>query len=220
MQPKPMQKNLRINLFWLLGALGIEAALLGLGYWQWQRYQQRLTEQATASTRPPQVLTGSYVPMVAALTNQPNPQTPAQSGWRVLGLLQASGSMVVIDRGYAPPQFNPDNSPDFHQLQPPTGAQALQGVWVPLPTRKGWLGGPDITTHPQLLAFLNPAVLTSATVLPQQFVLTVPETSAPIPTPSAPPLANPLRHLSYMLQWLLMAAIFPLLCWLGWRRRC
>jgi cytochrome oxidase assembly protein ShyY1 len=32
-------------------------------------------------------------------------------------------------------------------------------------------------------------------------------------------MANPLRHLSYMLQWLLMAVVFPLLCWVVWRRR-
>lgn len=206
--------------FWLLGAaILVEAGLLGLARWQWQRYYQRLNEQAAAAQRPPTLLQGAYLPFTAALTNQPNPLAPEKSGWRVLGLLQTSSSMVVIDRGYATPQFLTDQSPDFSHLQPPAPTQNLQGVWVPLPQRKGWLGGPDTTTHPKLLAFLNPARLTSASVLPQQFVLTAADTSATTPLPSTPPTANPLRHLSYFIQWLVMASVFPLLVYLGWRRR-
>ncbi len=205
---------------WLLGcALLVEASLLGLAYWQWQRYQQRVAEQAEASARPPYQVQGTYSPSIAALTGQPNPAAPEQSGWRMLALLQTSGSLVVVDRGHATPRFKPDTTPDFTGLEPPTSPQVLQGVWVPLPQRRGWLGGPDTTTHPQLLAFLNPAMMTSATVAPQVLVLTAPDTSAPTPAPSALPNANPLRHLSYMLQWLVMAAVFPLLVWLGWRRR-
>jgi cytochrome oxidase assembly protein ShyY1 len=207
------------HVFLIIAALAIELALLSLAHWQWRRYHQRMAEQATAAARPPSLLQGEYLAFTAALTNQPNPQNPEESGWRVLGLFQTSQSLVVIDRGYAPPQFLTTHAPDFTHLQPPSATQTLQGLWIPLPHRKGWLGGPDTTTHPKLLAFLNPARLTSASVLPQQFVLTVPDTSATIPQPSAPPTANPLRHLSYMIQWLVMAALFPLLCVAGWRRR-
>jgi cytochrome oxidase assembly protein ShyY1 len=203
----------------LVTILFAEAALLSLAHWQWQRYHQRLAEQSEAAMRPPMLLQGAYLPFTAALTNQPNPAVPEESGWRVLGLLQTSQSLVVIDRGYARPQFLATQAPDFTQLQPPAPPQTLRGIWVPLPTRKGWLNGPDTTTHPKLLAFLNPARLTSASVLPQQFVLTAPDTSATTPMPNAPPTANPLRHLSYFIQWLVMAAIFPLLVYLGWRRR-
>jgi cytochrome oxidase assembly protein ShyY1 len=218
MQPAAMRKTILL----LALALLVEASLLSLAHWQWRRYHQRLNEQAEAAARPPAVLAGRYLPQVAALVQQPNPQNPEESGWRMLALLQASGSLVVVDRGYALPRWQPNGSPDFTGLQPPPGPQQLAGVWVPIPTRKGWLRGPDTTTSPQLLAFLNPAVLTSQTVLPQQFILTRAETLATVPTPSAPPTANPLRHLSYMIQWLLMAAVFPLLCgvsWgVGWRR--
>ncbi|MCA3243855.1 MAG: hypothetical protein INF43_00930 [Alphaproteobacteria bacterium] len=214
-QPERMQKSW----LWLGLALLVELSLLSLADWQWRRYQQRLTEQAVAAARPPNTLTGTYLPLTAALTQQPNPTNPEESGWRVLALLQTAGSLVVIDRGYAVPRWLADGVPDFTGLAPPTGLQTVQGVWVPLPTRRGWLRGPDTTTHPRLLAFLNPAMLTSASVAPQQLVLTSPDTANPEPMPSAPPMANPLRHLSYMLQWLLMAVVFPLLCWVVWRRR-
>lgn len=217
-QPALMRKTW----LWLGLILLVELGLLSLAHWQWQRYNQRLAEQTEAAARPPSQLQGTYLPLTAALTQQPNPQSPEESGWRVLGLLQTSGSLVVIDRGYAAPRWASPNVPDFTGLEPPVGRQTLYGVWVPLPQRKGWLRGPDTTTYPRLLAFLNPAVLTSATVAPQQLVLTVPDTSASAPSPSAPPLANPLRHLSYMIQWLVMAAVLPLLAAAAWwrQRRC
>lgn len=214
-QPAPVRKTLLLLCIGLL----VEVGLLSLAHWQWRRYQQRLAEQADAAARPPSDLQGTYLPLTAALTQQPNPQDPEESGWRVLGLLQASGSLVVIDRGYAAPRWAAPNVPNFTELAPPTGPQTLHGVWVPLPQRKGWLRGPEITTHPRLLAFLNPALLTSGTVMAQQLVLTIPDTLASTPSPSAPPLANPLRHLSYMIQWLVMAAVFPLLAVAAWWRR-
>lgn len=214
-QPEMVRKTLLLLCIGLL----VEVGLLSLAQWQWRRYNQRLAEQTEAAARPPSQLQGAYLPLTAALTQQPNPVNPEESGWRMLGVLATSGSLVVIDRGFAAPRWAAPNVPDFTELAPPVGPQTLHGVWVPLPQRKGWLRGPEITTHPRLLAFLNPALLTSHTMVAQQLVLTVPETSATALLPSAPPLANPLRHLSYMIQWLVMAAVLPLLGIAAWWRQ-
>jgi cytochrome oxidase assembly protein ShyY1 len=224
--PKKHLKPIFLLTLALLGALLVELALLRLASWQWQRYQQRLAENAAAAQRAPDSLQGTYLPVVAALTNQPNPASPEESGWRVLGLLATEGRWVVVDRGFTPALLNANGTPNFSQITAPIGPQVLQGFWSPLPKRKGWLGGPDVTTHPQLLAFLNPNSLlaqvqdasATAPLASQQFVLASPDTTPPVLRAVAPPLANPLRHLSYCIQWLTMAALFPLLCWGAWRR--
>lgn len=197
-----------------------EAALLSLGHWQWRRYQQRLDEQATAARAAPTELIGTYTPALAALTQQPNPHVPEESGWRVYGVLTTPSGSILINRGYHAPQWADSNksTPNFAGLMPPSGTLTLRGVWADIPHRKGWLRGPETTTHPQLLAFLNPALITSNTLVPLQLVLTQPEAPTSPLTPSAPPLANPLRHLSYAIQWLCMALALALMAGFAYRR--
>jgi cytochrome oxidase assembly protein ShyY1 len=211
-----VQKILLVIMFMLA-----ELALLSLANWQWQRYQQRVAEQATATTLAPIQINGIFTPAIAALTQQPNPHVPEASGWRIYGVLQTASGSVLVNRGFTAPQWANahQRAPNFTALIPPSGTQTLRGVWADIPKRKGWLRGPDTTTHPQLLAFLNPSLITSETLATQQLVLTVPEIATSPLTPSAPPLANPLRHLSYFIQWLTMALVLPLLFWAAFKRK-
>ncbi|MFO0500211.1 MAG: SURF1 family cytochrome oxidase biogenesis protein [Pseudomonadota bacterium] len=208
------------NTLLVLAFLLAEAALLALGAWQWQRYHQRLAEQAAAAHAAPIELIGAYTPVLAALTQQPDPQVPEESGWRLYGVLNTLSGSVLINRGYHAPQWADMNksTPNFTGLTAPSGTFTLRGVWADIPQRKGWLKGPETTTHPQLLAFLNPALITSSTLAPQQLVLTQPETPTSPLVPAAPPLANPLRHLSYAIQWLCMALVLAVLSALAWRK--
>lgn len=211
--------NLRSALL-LVAFIGAEAALLSLANWQLHRYHQRVNEQIAAQNAPPIELTGTYGPELAALTQQPDPTMPEDSGWRLYGVLNTPHGSVLINRGYHAPQWvdRNESTPNFIGLTAPSGTLTLKGVWALTPTRKGLLHGPDITTHPQLLAFLNPSLITSATLAPQQLVLTVPEMAGSPLTPAAPPLANPLRHLSYAIQWLCMAATLLIMAGFAWRK--
>lgn len=207
-----MKKHRFVRIVPLLAlAIAIEAGLLTLANWQRTRYHQRLTEQTEFAARPSQTLGGTWLPEATfALTNQPNPTNPeAAIGWRILTPMVTSSGTLVIDRGYATPRFHPDNSPDFSHVHPTATSATLAGVWQPFPQRKGVLRGPDTTTHPRLLAFLNPSLIISKTQ-PAYFVSRTPSSGAILAVP--PPLPAPTKHLSYALQWLGMALAFPLLC--------
>ncbi|TKW62064.1 MAG: hypothetical protein DI628_05450 [Blastochloris viridis] len=195
----------------LVLAFGIEAGLLSLSNWQRNRYHQSLTEQAEFAARPSQSLSGTWQPEATfALTNQPNPRNPeAEIGWRILTPLSTPSGTIIIDRGYATPRYHADMSPDFSQLMPTDIGADLAGVWQPFPQRKGWLRGPDTTTHPRLLAFLNPQLIVSDTQ-PVYFLSRTASSEEITAVP--PPLPAPTKHLSYALQWLGMALAFPLLC--------
>jgi cytochrome oxidase assembly protein ShyY1 len=198
-------------------AVGVECGLLTLANWQWGRYHQRLAQQAEFSARPAITLTGMFQnAQTVALDNQPNPQSPddTQPGWRILTPLQTASGTIVIDRGWAPATVQPGKAPNFQPFQ--TSATSVSGNFQPYPQRHGWLKGPDTTTSPQLLAFLNPSLVTSQTTGPAYLIART-ETSANL-TAVPPPLANPQRHLSYALQWLGMALAFPILCGVGWAK--
>ncbi len=213
------KKKIAIPLLLIGGAVAVESALLGLAHWQWQRYQQRLAEAAAAQARPAVVLEVAYAAQPAfAWENQPHPQGQETVGWRWLAVARTSSSVVVIDRGWSPPAWQGPNQPALGAHAVPSGTVRVAGVWAPWPTRRGWLGGPDTTTHPHLLAFLNPHVITAAPS-PQRLVLTQPDTSPSTLVVAPPPSPNPYRHLSYSGQWLAMALAFPLLCGAAWRRR-
>jgi cytochrome oxidase assembly protein ShyY1 len=211
-------RTLLLSLFLL-----VEASLLALAHWQWRRYHQKLAlENAQASLPVVTLAIHAYQPTQAFLTQQSAPLT-GRLGWRLIAVAHTSNTAVIVDRGWQPAQALP--VPVFIHLTPPTGPTTLIGHWQPLPTRKGWLKGPDTTTHPQLLAFLNPARLTSVTVLPDYFQLTKPDVATTSTTlllgPAAPPFP-PQRHLAYAIQWLAMALTLPLLvvgAWWAKRRR-
>jgi cytochrome oxidase assembly protein ShyY1 len=199
--------------FLITTALAVETGLLTLANWQSHRYHQRLSEQAAFDFLPNLTLTGTFDDTrTAALTNQPNPLNPeAETGWRILTPLTTSSGTILVDRGYMQPTFNPDGSPNF---APATATlEAVSGVLKPFPQRHGWLRGPDVTTHPRLLAFLNPSVIISETTPAYLIART---STSPNLTSLAPPLPAAQRHLNYMLQWLGLAIAFPILCAVRW----
>lgn len=209
-----------LTIFFLTAAtLGVEASLLALSNWQRHRYHQRLDEQAEFSARQSQTVSGTFLnSRTFALTNQPNPADPENdTGWRILTPLQTTSGTLVIDRGFTHPTLNPDGTPDFTLFNQTSAT--VSGIYQPFPQRHGWLQGPDTTTNPHLLAFLNPGLLVSETT-PSYLIArtgTSPHLAA-VP----PPLPAADRHLSYMLQWLGMAIAFPVLCLYGFlknRRR-
>lgn len=194
----------------VLVSLAVEAGLLSLANWQHHRYLQRLAEQAAFNALPSRTVSGTFDNAhTVALTNQPNPLNPdAETGWRILTPLTSGSQTMVIDRGWAPPVLNADGSPNFSPFN--TSATTVSGLYQPFPRRHGWLKGPDTTTDPKLLAFLNPVLVSSATTMPVYLVART--STSPNLHANPPPLASPQRHLSYMLQWLGMALAFPVLC--------
>ncbi|MBI1308479.1 MAG: hypothetical protein GC129_01290 [Proteobacteria bacterium] len=200
------------QLFLLCAFLAAQASLLALAHWQWSRYHQRLAQAAEFSARPPTTVTGTFANgQTVALTNSPNPQNAEQIGWRILTPLTAASGTLLIDRGWSPATPSPLSAPDFTSFTT-SGTVTLQGIPQPFPQRHGWLHGPDITTNPKLLAFLNPSLITSATLGPSYLFTTTPTPGITVAQPPALPL--PLRHLSYAIQWLAMAVILALLG--GW----
>ncbi len=186
---------------------------MSLSNWQKNRYHQRLTEQAEFSARPPVTVSGEFDNAASvALTNQPDPTNPeAERGWRILTPLHTASGTLVIDRGYIQPYIKPDGSPDFSFLT--TTTSTVSGVFQTYPQRRGVLHGPDITTHPKLLAFLNPALIVSDTA-PHYLIARTPSAQGVVAVP--PPLAAPAKHLSYALQWLGLAIAFPIMCGFAW----
>ncbi|PZP40682.1 MAG: hypothetical protein DI585_00200 [Pseudomonas fluorescens] len=199
-------------------ALAVEAGLLSLAHWQWNRYHQRLALQAEVAARLPVALTGEWLPAhTYALTNQPNPLNPESDlGWRILTPLRTASGTIIVDRGFTHPRFKPNQGPDFASFKPTETSATLTGYLQPFPQRKGWLQGPDVTTHPRLLAYLNPALIISDT---QPVYLITRTATSPELTAVPPPLPAPTKHLSYALQWLGMAIAFPILCLLRLRRK-
>lgn len=195
--------------FLILTASGVETGLLSLSNWQYNRYHQRLNEQATFSARPATTVSGTFLPEATfALTNQPNPLNPeAEVGWRILTPLQTASGTLLVDRGYMRPALNPDGTPNFSPATPVT--DTVDGVLQPFPVRRGVLRGPDTTTHPRLLAFLNPSLIISETTTTY---LIARSSTSPNLVAVPPPLPSPDRHLSYALQWLGLAIAFPLMC--------
>lgn len=205
------------TIFLTATALGVEAGLLSLANWQHHRYLQRVDEQAEFSARPSITVSGIFQnSQTFALTNQPDPVNPeADLGWRLLTPLQTASGTLIIDRGYTPAVTNADGTPNFSHFA--TTATTVSGVFQPFPQRHGWLHGPDVTTDPHLLAFLNPSLIISDT---QPIYLIARSSTSPGLTAVPPPLVSPEKHLSYMLQWLGMAIAFPILCACAiWKKR-
>lgn len=191
----------------------VEAGLLGLATWQYHRMQEKDQMAAQLAARAPVALQGVWQnDATFVLDNQPNPQD-ATIGWRVLTPLVTSDSVVVVDRGWVPLPADRTAPPDVARYV--ARLEKVEGVWADYPQRHGWLRGPDTTNQPRILAWLNPSLITSATLGPQYLQATTATAAAMLAVPPASPDGS--RHASYALQWLLMAVAFPLL--VGWRMR-
>lgn len=192
-------------------ALAIEAALLALAHWQYNRYRLRLNEQADRLAAPQQHLTGTPI-KYAFLTNQPQPggDESDRPGRRLIAVIQNAGGEQLADLGWQQNPAVPTGAPNFSAY--PISEIQITGITLPLPTRRGWLQGPLTTTHPQLLAFLAPETLTSSTVPATYIAATATSPTLPNTLYAPPALKNPGMNFSYMLQWLGMACLFPVLC--------
>lgn len=203
----------KTRFFLLFLALGVEAALLSLGHWQYRRWQQRLNEQHATAIAPLARLEGLWVGTAVVLDNQPAP-TGQGVGWRLLQALDTGTGRTVVDRGF----FVPANRTVFNaSVFTASGTAVLDGVWAEAPPRHGWLKGPDTTTADNILAFFNPTRVDTRADTQRYFVSVTPTQTGVEAT--RPPTAAPERHLGYMVQWLLMAGVFPLLCLAALRRK-
>ncbi|NBX86237.1 MAG: hypothetical protein EBQ80_03210 [Proteobacteria bacterium] len=199
----------RRHIFLLLLVVGLESLFLTLAHWQWQRYQQRLSEVAAFQQQTPITLSGTFLnAQTKALDNQPNPTNPEKIGWRILTPFQTASQTIIIERGWATPQ--PLTNFTISQTQ-------ITGIWQPFPQRKGWLKGPDITINPNQLAFLNPSLIISTTTGTHYLAATT--TTHPNLQAQPQPPFNPQRHLSYCLQWLALALTLPILLLTTYFRR-
>ncbi|MFZ2586576.1 MAG: SURF1 family protein [Alphaproteobacteria bacterium] len=198
-----------------VAVVAVEAVLLGLCGWQIARMVEKNHLAEQESQRTPMVLEGTWEAFTTtALDNQPNPLSPDKVGWRVLTAFHTPSGTVVVDRGWAPLPADRTAPPDLTKYTP--SGITVTGVWASFPQRKGWLSGPDTTTHPRILAWLNPTLITSSTLGPMYLQATYPADAGLIAQPPAPPDGS--RHASYALQWLVMALVFPILMWIRVRK--
>src|SRR4051812_46147089 len=95
-------------------ALAIEAALLSLAHWQYNRYSQRIAEQTARAAAPKDHLTGTPL-KYAYLTNQPNPNgdESSQPGRRLIALMQPTSGQQLADLGWQPNPLVSTAAPDF-----------------------------------------------------------------------------------------------------------
>lgn len=199
----------------LLLALAVEVLLLTLADWQYARMQYKQALAAAGAARPQTTLRGAWDDSrTVALDNQPSPRGDAV-GRRVLTPLATPSGTVIVDRGWLPLGRDTAAPPDFAALAPT--ADAVSGRMEPFPRRHGWLPGPDVTTTPRVLTFLNPALITSDTLGATYLIATT--STSPNLRASPPPAPDADMHAGYALQWLLMALAFPLCCLAAWRRK-
>lgn len=196
----------------LLGlALTGEAALLGLAHWQYARMQERDAQAAALAARLPVQVAGEWRPdQTVALDNQPAPDGSGRIGWRILTPLALEDSTVIVDRGWVPLPRDRTAVPDFTAVAP--AINVLSGVLAPYPVRKGILGGPDTTTNPKVLAWLNPALITDVPVGQEYLQATTPTSPGLMAVPPPPPDGQ--QNAAYALQWLVMALAWAL-CWVA-----
>jgi cytochrome oxidase assembly protein ShyY1 len=201
---------------WLFLMLLVEAALFWLAGWQWHRYHQHLSAQAGRNGTPRVTVSGKPLTF-AWFTNQPSPADGETAGRRLIVVLQTAHGLQLADLGWQRNPPDPAAPPDFSAYEH-LDRLTVTGVPVARPVRHGALRGPATTTHRRLLAFLDPSVLTSATLPPTYLLATQVSPGQPTLITRLPPLRRPMMNLSYALQWLVMALVFPLLCWGLWRK--
>lgn len=183
---------------------------MSLANWQHNRYRQRQAEHAAFAAIPMRTFSGTFNnAQTVALTNQPNPLNPESGvGWRILTPLESEGKTMIVDRGWSRPVLNADGTPNFAPFT--TSATTVSGLFQLFPQRQGWLKGPDTTTHPRLLAFLNPLLITEHLTMPVYVIARTSTSENIIANP--PPLPSAQKHFSYMLQWIGLSIAFPILC--------
>lgn len=189
--------------------------MLGLAHWQYGRMLEKEAWAVAEAERPTVTISGVWDNnSTVALDNQPHPIKEGEVGWRIFTPLRTSKTVILVDRGWMPLPPDRTAQPDFTALAPTV--LEVRGVWAPFPQRKGWFKGPDTTTHPRILAWLNPALMISGTHSSMYLQASTATVDGLDPQPTR--TTGALKHASYALQWLVMAAIFPFLALWRWRK--
>ena len=219
------------------GAIGA-AVCVGLGLWQWSRWQERraiLANLEHALAEAPRSYRDS-LPTAAAvvgrritvfgrydenrqflLRGRPNAGEPGVEV--VTPLVMASGSAVLVNRGWLASEDGAHARP---QDYPEPGERQVTGYAEPL--TKGHAGYPYLRLAGDTLelfsaAHLDPDSLTARLPYPVAgfWLRESPGPAvAPAPRRSSPPMPNPGMHLGYAIQWFAIAAlILAGSVWLG-----
>lgn len=197
--------------------LATETTLIKLAVWQHSRMHQRLDEQTAFKAAPKVKISGQFVQdtQVILLEHQRHKMGAGDvSGWRVFSEFDTEdGKRVWLDRGWTPYQRGAHRlTPDFTPYTTPQGTFELEGRYERFPERKeGGFGGATTTTHPQVLAFLSQNYLKSPSDHYFQTLTDTNKSAKKVIQPAFTPLASPAKHQEYMLTWLSLAVILPLL---------
>ena len=201
-----------------LGALLLAALFVRLGVWQWQRGEQRQAAAVRFAHGADAVLElGTRAPGELPLyqrvavegeldgTHQfllDNRTFEGRAGYEVLTpLARASGTVLLIDRGWVPFSGSRAHLPD---VSLPGGRVRLTGRIAPLPSAGLALGRappqgpwPKVTSYPDTLELGNAL----GTPVAARIVLLDPAAPSGYVRVWQPPGLPPLRHFSYAVQW-------------------
>lgn len=136
-------------------------------------------------------------------------------GWRVLTAFKprdaASAYPLVVDRGFLPYGQNRLEPPLEKLSAIPQGEIILKGVYKPMPQRKhGGLGGPSYNTDKRQLLFLDPQLINNGHVNKAVYFTSLTATHKALNSSLVLPPTGA-KHREYMLTWLGLALVWPLL---------
>jgi len=201
-----------------LVALLLAALFVRLGVWQWQRGEQRQVSAARFAhgadavlelgTRAPEELPLYQRVAVAGEldgTHQfllDNRTFEGRAGYEVLTpLARASGTVLLIDRGWVP--FSGSRA-QLPEVSLPGGPVRLTGRIAPLPSAGLALGrAPPQGPWPKVTSYPDTAQLGNALGTPVAARIVLLDPAAPFGYVRVwqPPGLPPLRHFSYAVQW-------------------
>ncbi|TCH96779.1 SURF1 family protein [Roseococcus sp. SYP-B2431] len=222
-------------------ALPILAVLLGLGSWQLQRLQWKLSilsELQAAAARPPVEPAADTPPFARiAATGRFRPGAEAMLGLEVRGTVLGAGLIAVLDRpGAAPLLVDRGWAPlEGGHVERPEGEVAVSGY--ARPTEHNPLAAADDPARRRFYTFDARAIalaLGAPDALPYALTVVVPRAVAAAPTglgstpaPSRGPLPEPAAafpepansHLGYAITWFALAAAWVAIFVLWSRKR-
>lgn len=233
-----MRRQFRPTLLPSLATLLLLPVLLGLGFWQLDRAEQKrqMLDELAERRDLPAVTLRSPAEIDAGDRYRPvrlsgellgerqflldNQLWQGRAGYRVLLPLRLEGGVILLDRGWLPAPPRRSELPD---LDEPVGSATITGL-LDRPPSVGMKMGeamPPGQDWPRRLAYIDNATLTvalGAAVAP--LVLRVPEGHPLAFEPAWTPVSmSPEKHQSYAAQWFSLAFVLVLLYLiLNWRK--
>lgn len=208
-------------LFLALVLILAEAMLLCLGVWQYDRMQERAAEkQAFMATLDARTKTfeGTFDhSREVVLESQ---QKGNDYGYRILTPLLTKNAEVIVDRGWVRRSFRPH----FLDAYKTAGSVTVTGVMrTPPPLTQTFLKGPVVGAGAEgvrVLKVLKLDEIKPSSPYPRKdgYLQATTETHADVDAFFVPPKGGA-KHKEYMLTWLTLAVILPLLVLGVFRRR-